>query len=124
MGLIRDLDDMRNAILQLAKLADIVVVDCPVFGTRIPLHYNELTLNEWESVVAIWPGQVERFRQSADRFGQSWDVKSDYYIAVLSEGTREHWESFGFTEKRVPVEVKRKTVAQIIAELKADNVPS
>jgi len=121
-GMTRDLDDMRNIILDLAKLADIVVVDCPAFGTRIPLHYNELTVDEWESVIAIWPGQVERFRQAADRFGQAWDAKSDYYIAVLSAGTSEHWQDFGFTEKREPRPLEHKTVAQIVAELRAKDV--
>jgi len=122
MGLTRELEDMRTLLVDLDKLADVVVVDCPSLGTPIPLHYNELTLAEWESVVAIYPGRVERFRQKADRLGQDWETKCDYYIAVLSRAG-EHWEDFGFTEKRKHTPAVRFSVEDALQELR-DFVPS
>lgn len=124
MGLMQNLEDMRQIISEMSLLADVVVVDCPVEGTPVLLHYNELTREQWESVVAAYPGRVERFRQRGDRLGQSWDedVKTDYYIAILSWGEGEHW-GLWFPEKRVKAEVKQFSVRDAMKEFR-EFVPS
>lgn len=119
MQQLMDAEAMWDMLTALDRLSEIIIVDCPTSTSVVPLHFIELTGEEWEEVTACYPGYVERFFQRGDHIGQSWEVlPADYFIAILARNDIQGWKRLGFGSPTRVLNERVMSLAEALEEIK------